>query len=244
MLGKISADKKISPALLKTIANFVVFRSCSVGELVSRFRDAELVELQAGEVLYEQGNQPRGIFLIESGSLKVVRSLADAQHIVIKLVNKRSLSGLEALLGKGDYQDTAYANDRVTAYLLNGPAFLDILFTNKQCYDGVMELMNKDLVAARSRIISLSQKRAKQRLAESIIWVADFFGTDDNKRVRYLLRPKELATMSGTTLANLYKLLSFFESLGFIRYKYNTLQLLEPKKLLHFANVDLSNRLK
>ncbi|HIA05791.1 MAG TPA: Crp/Fnr family transcriptional regulator [Flavobacteriales bacterium] len=244
MLSKATVDKKASPALMKVITNFVVFHSCSARDLGKHFRDSEQVELEVGEILYKQGDKPQGVFLIESGSLKVVRSLSDGQRIVIKLVNKRSLSGLEALLSEEKYQDTAYANDKVRAYLLNGSAFLSLIFTNKQSYDGVIELMNKDLISARSRIISLSQKRAKQRLAESILWIGDFFGTDEDKRIKYLLRPKELATISGTTLSNLYKLLAFFESLGFISYKHNNLQLMEPKKLLQFANADLSNRLK
>jgi len=236
--------KKITPVFLRTISNFVIFRSCSALDLTRRFKNSELIELVAGQSLYKRGDDPQGVFIIESGSLKVVRSLEPGKNIAIRLVNRRNLAGLEALLGKEKYQDTAFANDKVRAYLLDKEPFLNLIFSNKTCYDGVIELMNKDLVSARSRIISLSQKRAKQRLAESILWIGDFFGTDENKRIRYQLQPKELATISGTTLANLYKLLTFFESLGFIAYKHNKLQLLEPKKLLQFANVDLSNRLK
>ena len=237
-------DKKVSPAFIKTITNFVIFRSCSARDLAKRFRNAKYIELQTGETLYEQGRDPKGVFLIESGSLKVIRSFTVGKSIMIKLVNKRNLSGVEAFLNKEPYQDTAYANEITRVYLLNGMEFLNLIYSNKTCYDGVIEMMNKDLIAARSRIISLSQKRAKQRLAESILWIGDFFGVEDDRRIRYELKPRELAAISGTTLANLYKLLSFFESVGFINYKHNNLRLLEPKKLLHFANADLSNRLK
>ncbi|MBN4072238.1 Crp/Fnr family transcriptional regulator [Flavobacteriales bacterium AH-315-E23] len=237
-------DKKISPTLLKTISNFIIFRSCSTRDLTKRFKNSKLIELMPGDALYNFGDKPKGIFLIESGTLKITRTVTGEENIAIKLVNKRNLAGLESLFNKEKYQDSAIANDKVRAYLIDGKAFLNLLFSNKTCYDGVIELMNKDLISARSRIISLSQKRAKQRVAESILWIGDFFGTDDNKLIKYKLQPRELASISGTTLANLYKLLTFFESLGFINYKHNKLQLLEPKKMLHFANADLSNQLK
>lgn len=229
---------------MKAIANFVVFRACSDRELTRLLKNVQLVELLPGEPLYSQGKEPKGVFLIESGNLKVVRPVSAGKSIAIKLINKRNLAGVEAMLGKDKYQDTALAIDTVRAYLLDGKAFLNLLFSNKTCYDGVIELMNKDLVSARSRIISLSQKMAKQRLAESLLWLSEFFGIDDDKRIKYHLHPRELATIAGTTIANLYKLLVFFETLGFIHYKHNMLQILEPKKLLHFANADLSNRLK
>jgi len=236
--------KKIPPVLLRTISNFIIFRSCAARDLTRRFKESEPIELAAGQPLYKQGDDPQGVFIIESGTLKIVRALEPQKSMVVRLMNKRNLAGLEALLGKEKYQDTALAIEKVRAYRLEKEAFLNLIFSNKTCYDGVIELMNKDLVAARNRIISLSQKRAKQRVAESILWMGDFFGTDGYQQIKYDLHPKELATIAGTTLANLYKLLTFFESLGFIAYKHHKLQLLEPKKLLQFANVDLSNRLK
>lgn len=237
-------DKKASPAFIKTISNFVIFRSCSYREIERRFKNVELVELTPGEALYSRGDKSSGVFLIESGNLKMIRQIQKGNSIVIRLINKRNIVGVESLFSEEPFPDTAIAIDKVRAYLLNEKDFTNLIFSNKTCYDGVIELMNKDLISARSRIISLSQKRAKQRLAESILWVGDFFGMDEDKGIRYKLRPGELATLSGTTLANLYKLLALFESLAFINYKYNRLHILEPKKLLHFANVDLSNRLK
>ena len=237
-------DKKGSPAFLKTLSNFIIFRSCSNRDLERRFKNSEPIELMPGETLYSHGDKPRGVYLIEVGNIKVIRHISRERNITIRLINKRSLLGIESLMSQDDLQDTAIAVDKVRAYLLDKEAFTNLIYTNKTCYDGVIELMNKDLVSARNRIISLSQKRAKQRLAESILWVSEFFGTDEDKGIRYKLRPEELATLSGTTLANLYKLLALFESSAFISYKYNRLHILEPKKLLQFANADFSNRLK
>jgi len=237
-------DRKVSSAFVKTITSFVIFRSCSVSDMERRFKDSQLVELQPGDTLYSHGETPGGVYLIESGSLKIVRMLSRENSITIRLANKRNLIGLESLFGNEKFQDTAIVIEKVRAYLLAKEAFMNLIFSNKTCYDGVVELMNKDLISARNRIMSLSQKRAKQRVAESIIWLSDFFGTDDDKEIRYNLKPGELATIAGTTLGNLNKLLTLFESMTFIDYKYNKLQVLEPKKLLQFANADLSNRLK
>ncbi|MBL4735180.1 MAG: Crp/Fnr family transcriptional regulator [Flavobacteriales bacterium] len=240
----IASDKKVSPAFIKAITNFSIFRSCAVRDIERRFNRAELIELFPGDVLYTGSTTPNGVYLIESGNLKIVRTIAEDKWITIKLINRRSLIGLDSLFVAGKFQETTLAIDKVRCYLLNKEAFLDLIFSNKTCYDAVIEMMNKELVAARSRIISLSQKRAKQRLAESILWLSDFFGTDDNKRIKYKIRPGELATIAGTTLGNLYKLLALFESLMFINYRYNSLQILEPKKMFQFASADLSNRLK
>jgi CRP/FNR family transcriptional regulator len=59
-----------------------------------------------GDVLFEEGSAPKGVFLIEGGSVKLVRR-ADARPQVVKIARRGDVLGLGATLTRAPHRVTA-----------------------------------------------------------------------------------------------------------------------------------------
>jgi CRP-like cAMP-binding protein len=62
----------------------------------------------------------------------------------------------------------------------------------------------------------MTQKTVKQRLAETLVYLLDTFGTTTDKSLNIKLSREELAGMVGTATESCIRLLSEFKKLGVI----------------------------
>jgi len=234
-----SQDKLLKANFHKLIGYNPVFRACTRMELERTFQNVDCLDLVKGQVLFCKGDWPKNVFLIESGGVKIVRDIGNKKEVIIRFVGKRALVGIDELLGERVCTKSAICVAPTKVYLLPKEPFLKLIYSNITCFDGVIDQLTKDLVFTRTRIVSLSQKTTSQRLAESLLWLNDFFGIDDQKHLKTSINLIDLTSIVGTTLGNLYKLLTLFESMGLILYKNNKLLVIEPRKLTRIANAHL-----
>jgi CRP-like cAMP-binding protein len=65
-------------------------------------------------------------------------------------------------------------------------------------------------------MVSMAQKTVKQRLAETLLYLHDTFGKNDDETLKIQLSREELAGMIGTATESCIRLLSDFNKLGLI----------------------------
>jgi CRP-like cAMP-binding protein len=65
----------------------------------------------------------------------------------------------------------------------------------------------------------MAQKTVKQRLAETLIYLQDTFGKNEDDSLKIQLTRDELASMIGTATESCIRLLSDFNKLGLIELK-------------------------
>jgi CRP-like cAMP-binding protein len=65
-------------------------------------------------------------------------------------------------------------------------------------------------------MVNMAQKTVKQRLAETLVYLEENFGINEDKSLRLQLSREELAGMIGTATESCIRLLSEFKKLGMI----------------------------
>lgn len=206
--------------------------SCSDKPFIKK----ELLEFNKDEIIFQEGSINKGLFLVSSGIIKIYKKAGDRQKFITKLAKKGDILGIPSTIGKQPYQATAQALTLTKGYFLPEMTFLKLINDKPYLCKEIMILIGKELKFAKTRIISLSQKNAKQRLAEIILWLSETFGVGANHVLKVNLLPKDLSGLVGTSVGNLYKLLVFFTDAGYIEYKPKYIKILKFKKLSEISN--------
>jgi len=238
-LLNLSKDKTLRQNFFKLIGADPIFSACTKREMERILKGAMYLGLVEGQILFCKGEWPQNVYLIESGSVKIIWEVEASKEVVIRFVGKKTLVGMEGLFREQKYKKSAICVVPAKVYVIPNELIANLINSNITCYNGVIDQLTKDLIYTRTRIVSLAQKTASQRLAESLLLLYNFFGIDGQKQVKTKVKPVDLVSIAGTTLGNLYKLLVLFESMGLIKYKNNLLVLLDIRKLSRIAEAEL-----
>jgi CRP-like cAMP-binding protein len=76
----------------------------------------------AGELLFNEGNTPKGVYLIDRGRVKLVR-LADARPQVVKIARTGAVLGLGGTLTQTPHRVTGEALEETNVRFLSAPEF-------------------------------------------------------------------------------------------------------------------------
>lgn len=80
----------------------------------------------------------------------------------------------------------------------------------------VMRNICGDLKDADNHMVDMAQKNVKQRLAETLLYLEENFGKNNDESIRIQLSREELAGMIGTATESCIRLLSEFNKKGMI----------------------------
>jgi CRP-like cAMP-binding protein len=93
-----------------------------------------------------------------------------------------------------------------------------------------------DLRSADDNMVNMAQKSVKERLAETLIYLHETFGTNADKTLKVQLSREELASMIGTATESCIRLLSDFNKLGLIELVGKKIVLKDINKLKKIAD--------
>jgi CRP-like cAMP-binding protein len=85
-------------------------------------------------------------------------------------------------------------------------------------------------------LVSVSQKTVKERLAETLIYLQETFGKNDDGSLRIQLSREEMAGMIGTATESCIRLLSDFNKLGLIELNGKKIIIKDLGKLKRIAD--------
>ena len=85
-------------------------------------------------------------------------------------------------------------------------------------------------------MVNMAQKSVKERLAETLLYLQETFGTNPDKTLKVQLSRDELASMIGTATESCIRLLSDFNKLGLIELVGKKIILKDITKLKKIAD--------
>ncbi len=193
----------------------------------------EIHAFKKGQVVFHEGQKPAGIFCLQQGKIKIYKNCYDGREHITRIAFPAEFMGLKALLSGNPYSVSAAAmEDSVICFIrkadffqlsLKYPAFAQSLIVN----------LSKLLEEAETRMVSLTHKPVRQRLAETLLFLnRSFHPTAPAWPKTYLnVTRMDLASIIGTTPETVIRLLSEFREAGMIRIKGRKIFLLDIHRL-------------
>jgi CRP/FNR family transcriptional regulator, cyclic AMP receptor protein len=193
-----------------------------------------------GSLLFVEGEEPRGVFILCSGRAKLTTSSTEGKTLIVKIAEPGEVLGASAtILGK-PYEVSAETIEPSQLNFIKREDFLKYLNTHAEaCLHTAQQLSEKYHSAQREiRSLGLSQTTS-EKLARLLLDWCDRGGEQTTKgiRLKVLLTHEEIAQMIGTTRETVTRLLSDFKKKKIIDVKGSSLFVMGRAQLEHLVSV-------
>ena len=191
--------------------------------------------IKKGEVIFEEGENVNGIFCIKDGVCKLTKLSPNGKDHIVKLVTKGELLGQRSMISEEPVNLSAVALEDMEVCFIPKTEVMGFFDKNNQFSMNVMKTICGDLKEADDHMVNLAQKTVKERLAETLLYLHDTFGKNEDNTLKIQLSRDELASMIGTATESCIRLLSDFKKLGLIELTGKKILLKDISKLKKLA---------
>jgi CRP-like cAMP-binding protein len=196
-------------------------------------------EFRRGERIYREGQEPGGLFCIHSGTVKIYKLAPDGQPFIVQLGTSGDLLGYTALLSGEPYTSTAEAVEDCRMCLLRKEYIYSLLSGDPLVCVKLVQLLSREVRRNEDRLVSLAQKRVRERLAEIILLLRRSHGVSEpgGDVIRLRLKREDLASIIGTTTESLVRELKALDRREVIRLERRSIRILDLPQLVEVANL-------
>jgi CRP-like cAMP-binding protein len=172
--------------------------------------------IRKGQVIFEEGENVNGIYCIKDGVCKLTKLSPNGKDHIVKLVTKGELLGQRSMISEEPVNLSAVALEDMEVCYIPKTEVMGFFDKNNQFSMNVMKTICGDLKEADGHVVNMAQKTVKQRLAETLLYLHDSFGKNQDDSLKIQLSRDELASIVGTATESCIRLLSDFKKLGLI----------------------------
>src|SRR5436309_9429678 len=164
-------------------------------------------------MLFIEGQQPRGVFVLCTGKAKLSTSSSEGKTIITKISEPGDVLGLNATISNHPYEVTAEMIEPGQANFITRDALLQFLREYGEVALRVAEQLSRNYYTAYEEIRTLglaaspSEKFAKLLLS----WSTKSTQEDGSSQVKLTLTHEEIAEIIGTTRETVSRLFSEFK---------------------------------
>ena len=184
-------------------------------------------------MLFIEGQQPRGVFVLCTGKVKLSISSKEGKTIITKISDPGDVLGLNATVSNRPYEVTAEMVEPGQANFIARDAFLHFLREYGEVAVRVAEQLSRNYYTAYEEIRTLgltsspSEKFAKLLLS----WSPESNEGDNSTQLKMTLTHEEIAEMIGTTRETVSRLFSEFKKKQLLQVKGATLTIRNKQAL-------------
>lgn len=190
-----------------------------------------------GHLLFFEGARPTGVFCISSGTVKIYRMTGDGKTQIIKLAGVGSLVGHEAVLAQSPYKYFAEVIEEALVCYIPKNYFQQMLKENHALNALLLHQISLDLIHADKRTTSMATKPVRERIAEALLLLHEFFHAKNNNALSEIsLSREEIAAYAGTATETAVRVLSDFRQHKLIELRKRSVSILNQPKLTRIAH--------
>ena len=198
------------------VREFSSLKALNKDELVKIAECKTSKTIKKGETIFGEGENVNGIFCVKDGICKLTKLSPNGKDQIVKLVSKGELLGQRSMISDEPANLSAVALEDMQVCFIPKTEILGFFDKNNQFSMSVMKTICGDLRLADDHMVNMAQKSVKERLAETLIYLHETFGINNDKTLKVQLSRDELASMIGTATESCIRLLSDFNKLGMI----------------------------
>jgi len=187
-----------------------------------------------GAVLFVEGQEPRGVFILCTGKVKLYGAAASGKSVIFRIADAGEIIGLPSTLSEKPYEVTAEVLEPTQANFIRRDAFLGFLRQHGDAALKVAEMLSQIYYATCQEIRYLGLAgSAMEKFARFLLDLKPPKGVGDPERDRrtLTLTHEEIAAMIGTSRETVSRLITGFKRKHLIELHGSTLVLTNKKAL-------------
>lgn len=168
-------------------------------------------QYKKGQIIYAEGEDPENLWILLNGKVKKYKSGIGERVQILRLYRPVQYFGHRAYFAEEPYVSTAAAFEPSTLGSLSMKIVESLIRQNNELAMIVIHNLSKTLGGSDTKIVNLTQKHIRGRLAEALLLLAESYGLeDDNATLKIYMSREDLANLSNMTTANAIRTLSTF----------------------------------
>lgn len=191
-----------------------------------------------GEIIYKEGDKPTGLICLCEGIVKVFKEGVGGREQIIRMRKPISFIGFRALFADENYIASAVAIDDCAICSIDKATLTQLIKSNSELALKIIKELATELGYSNERTINLTQKHIRGRLAESILFLVDTYGLEeDGATLKVYLSREDLANLSNMTTSNAIRTLSSFSQEGVIALEGRRISVIDFSELDKISNL-------
>jgi CRP-like cAMP-binding protein len=197
------------------------------------------VSYGSGEIICKEGSKPLGLICLNKGKVKIVRRGINGITQIVGLKKSVDFIGFRALMGGNSCLASSIALEDSAVCIIKKKDFFKVIESNKKLAFKIIRSLALDLVRSDGRLVNLTQKHVRARLAEALLLINDIFGKNAyTGTLNVTLKRSDLAGLSNMTTPNAIRVLSSFKKENLVEVNNQTIKINNVKVLKEISTFD------
>lgn len=229
------------------IKNGVISLSDSIPEIWNLLNEKEreiitintqIVEFKKNEIIYNEDDAPADLMCLCRGKVKIYKDGVGGRSQIIRMIRPTQYFGYRAYFAKEPYVTAASAFEASTICFIPMKIIEELVDSNPRLGMFFIRELSTDLGIADERVVNLTQKHIRGRLAESLLFLMDSYGLEeDGATISIYLSREDLASLSNMTTSNAIRTLSTFVDENIISLDGRKIKIRDADKLQKISRI-------
>lgn len=197
-----------------------------------------LQNYKKNETIYCEGESATHLMCLLAGKVKIYKDGVGGRSQIIRMIKPVEYFGYRAYFAKEEYVTAAAAVEPSVICMIPMSAIILLVKENRDIALFFIRQLSIDLGIADKRTVSLTQKHIRGRLAESLIFLKDSYGLEeDGSTLSIYLSREDLANLSNMTTSNAIRTLSNFANERLITIDGRKIKIIDEDKLKKISKI-------
>ena len=200
--------------------------------------NARMLNFKKNELIYLEDEIPKDLMCLFKGKVKIYKSGVGGRSQIIRIIRPVMYFGYRAYFAREPYVTAASAFEACTVCMIPMEVIEKILRKNGDFAMFFIQMLSVDLGIADQRVVNLTQKHVRGRLAESLIFLKESYGLEeDEATINIYLAREDLASLSNMTTSNAIRTLSNFVNERIIAVDGRKIKIIDEERLRKISRI-------
>jgi len=194
--------------------------------------NSKILSYKKNEMIYCEGDEPREMVCLLKGKVKIYKDGVGGRSQIIRMIKPIQYFAYRAAFAQEPYLTNAAAFEASTVCAIPMDIVEKLVYSNPNLAMFFIRQLSVDLGIADERTVNLTQKHIRGRLAESLLFLCDSYGLEeDGATISIYLSREDLANLSNMTTSNAIRTLSTFAAEHIIAMDGRKIKIIDEERL-------------
>jgi CRP-like cAMP-binding protein len=195
--------------------------------------NARILNFKKNEMIYCEGDIPTDMMCLLKGKVKIYKDGVGGRSQIIRMIRPIQYFAYRAGFAQEPYLTNASAFEVCIVCVIPMEVVEKLVYSNPDLAMFFIRQLSVDLGVADERTVNLTQKHIRGRLAESLLFLRDSYGLEeDGATISIYLSREDLANLSNMTTSNAIRTLYTFASEHIIAMDGRKIKIIDEERLL------------
>ncbi|MDN5553844.1 Crp/Fnr family transcriptional regulator [Prevotella sp.] len=200
--------------------------------------DIYVQKFKRNQLIYKDFDGPTRMMCLVQGKVKIFKVGIGGRNQILRIIKPIEFFGFRAYFADEDYKTAAMAFEPSIVAFFSMPVMMKLMKSNFNISLFFIKYLSKQLGYSDDRTVNLTQKHIRGRLAESLIFLRDSYGIEeDGYTLSIYLSREDLANLSNMTTSNAIRTLSAFANEKLIAIDGRKIKLINSDEILRISQL-------